>query len=166
MKKITDELYIARSKKVNQPAPWDELIATIDIDKFILPVKGDCLEGLGVVDRGFLLFDRTKMPLPNVDDICLCRSMLGDAGERNTAFVKRYAGLWGPWHSVNTCRKGEGVIIQSGFFVSEIYATACACYASNGSLVWEKDLSGNPSELITKPTIKGVNMNDPMEVAI
>ena len=160
---LTDDLYMARARKAERLATWDELIAHVETDVFLLPVKGDCLEKLGVMDGGFLLFDRTKMPLPDADDVCLCRAMHGNAGNRSTVFVKRYDGLWGSWHSVSTCRAGDGIVIQSGFFVSLIYATACACYAPGGALVWEKNLSGNPSELITKPTIKGISIGNPKE---
>lgn len=72
-------------------------------DTAILPVAGDCLEGVGVIDGGWVAVDFTRFPAPprhksrggdGSEDICLCYAVF--PGQILPAvMLKAYAGVWG-----------------------------------------------------------------------
>lgn len=75
----------------------------------IFPVVGECLEGAGVQDGGWVAVDFTKYPAPRYkskdgdesEDLCLCYAAFpGAPGPR--VMCKAYCGVWGHWQMVGT----------------------------------------------------------------
>lgn len=71
----------------------------------ILPVSGDCLEGVDVVDGGWVAVDFTRRPAPprykskggdGSSDLCLCYATFPGAPGPMVMY-KEYQGVWGPW---------------------------------------------------------------------
>ena len=76
----------------------------------ILPVAGDCLEGVDVVDGGWVAVDFTRRPAPpryrskggdGSSDLCLCYATFPGA-PGPAVMYKEYQGVWGPWQMVGT----------------------------------------------------------------
>lgn len=76
----------------------------------ILPVAGDCLEGVDVVDGGWVAVDFTRRPAPpryrskggdGSSDLCLCYATFPGAPGPMVMY-KEYQGVWGPWQMVGT----------------------------------------------------------------
>ena len=76
----------------------------------ILPVVGDCLEGVDVVGCGWVAVDFTRRPAPpryrskggdGSSDLCLCYATFPGAPGPMVMY-KEYQGVWGPWQMVGT----------------------------------------------------------------
>ena len=81
----------------------------------IIPISGDCLEGAGVVDDGWVAVDFTRFPAPprykskggnGSIDLCLCYGV--PPGRRGPIVMgKAYDGVWGNWQLITGARRGE-----------------------------------------------------------
>lgn len=133
----------------------------------ILPVSGDCLEGVDVVDGGWVLVDFTRFPAPprhkskgdyGSSDLCLCYATRpGTSGP--AVMYKEYCGVWGPWQMVGTRYKsmweGEKLRLNCGMEAKRIFGVIVASYDRDGSLLWQRCPEEFPEKLGTAPTIHG-----------
>lgn len=151
-----------------------EQVETIMVhtDRAIIPVSGDCLEGAGVMDGGWVAVDFTRFPAPprykskggdGREDLCMCYAVF--PGQRTPAVMcKAYTGVWGPWQMVGTCydlKKGKHPY-NCGMEAKRILGVVYASWDANGRLLWKRDPSSFPEQLGTVPTIHGENIGEPM----
>ena len=142
--------------------------------QMIFPVKGDCLEALGVVDGGFVAIDFTRFPLPpryrskggdGSMDICACWATF--PGKRSPSFmVKAYLGVWGTWLVVGTrydLTKGEHQL-DSAMEAQKVLGVVYASWDKDWNLLWARVPSSFPATIWTGQTIHGENIGDPMDV--
>lgn len=138
----------------------------------ILPISGDCLEAVQVMNGGWVCIDFTRRPAPprykskggdGSSDLCLCYATYpGQSGP--TIMAKEYLGVWGPWQMVGTrydLTKGRhpyNCCMQA----EEIFGVVLASWDPSGRLLWKRDPEGFPEELGTLPTIHGSNIGDPI----
>lgn len=149
----------------------EELIAQGDCA--VLPVTGDCMEGAGIPDGGYVAVCFTRFPRPpkykkkdgfDRSDACLC--WLNYQG-RSFPGIKQYTGVWGTMQMVGTRYKhheGQPFRINGGFFADRIFGVVFACWDSAGKQKWQHDLNDYPERLGTEPTIHGDNIGDPQPV--
>lgn len=144
-----------------------EDIQSIKETRAILLVVGDCLEGAGVEDGGWVAVDFTRFPAPprykskggdRSEDLCLCYATF--PGQRRPAVMcKAYTGVWGPWQMVGTCYKsmwdGDKFRPNCGMRAEEIFGVIFASWGRNGELLWERDPTEFTAKLGTEPTIGG-----------
>ena len=136
----------------------------------IFPVQGDCMEGAGIEDHGWVGVDFTHMPRPPkygvgvYQDPCLCLPQ-PQGQTRPTVMIKAYSGKWGSLHTVGTKYAnqwaGGEYRINVAIFAQKIYGVIFASWGRDGHLKWKMDTSDFPEELPTSPTIRGVNVGDP-----
>lgn len=79
-------------------------------DRAIFRVAGDCLEGMGVMDGGWVAVDFKHFPAPpryksnggdSSMDACMCYAVYPGQHIPSVMF-KAYDGVWGPWQMVGT----------------------------------------------------------------
>lgn len=144
----------------------------------VIPVTGDCLEGVGVEDGGWVAVDFTHFPAPpryksrggdGSVDLCLCYAVF-PGQRRPMVMCKAYDGVWGPWQMVGTRYKsmwvGDRLRMNCCMKAERIFGVIFASWDRDGELLWERDLSEFPEKLGTAPTIHGENISDPIRAAI
>ena len=133
----------------------------------IIPISGDCLEGAGVVDGGWVAVDFTKFPAPprykskggdGSIDLCLCYGV--PPGRRGPIVMsKAYDGVWGNWQMVSTRYKnmwiGNQPRLNWGTRAERIFGVIFASWDQDGNLLWERDPGSFLDRLWTAPTIHG-----------
>jgi len=143
----------------------------------IIPVRGDCLEGAGVLDGGWVAVDFTRFPAPprfkskggdGSEDLCLCYAVF--PGTRTPAVMgKAYVGVWGTWQMVGTryksVGKGSKHRMNCGMMAERIFGVIFASWAPDGTPLWERDPDTFPDKLGITPTIHGSNVGDPIPLA-
>lgn len=133
----------------------------------ILPVSGDCLEAVDVVDGGWVAVDFTRRPAPpryrskggdGSSDLCLCYATFPGA-PGPAVMYKEYQGVWGPWQMVGTRYKsmweGGKLRLNCGMVAKRIFGVIVASYDQDGRLLWQRNPEEFPEELGTAPTIHG-----------
>lgn len=133
----------------------------------ILPVSGDCLEGVDVVDGGWVLVDFTRFPAPprykskgggGSSDLCLCYATFPGASDP-AVMCKEYCGVWGPWQMVGTRYKsmweGDKLRLNCGMEAKRIFGVIVASYDPEGNLLWRREPEEFPEKLNATPTIHG-----------
>lgn len=141
----------------------------------VFPVDGDCLEGVGVLNGGWVAVDFTSFPAPpryknrggdGSTDLCLCYATF--PGTRTPAvMLKEYCGVWGPWQMVGTrYNLGEGSKhrMNCGMEAKEILGAIFASWAPDGTLLWKRDPDSFQDKLWSTPTIHGENCGDPVQL--
>ena len=147
--------------KETSPSLADVEAVVAQYDRVIVPVAGDCLEGVSVMDGGYVLVDFTHRPAPprfkskggdGSSDLCLCYA----AG---TLMLKEYQGVWGPWQMVGTRYKsmwdGDKLRLNGAIRADKILGVVTTSWAPDGTLLWERDPETFPTELPAAPTIHG-----------
>lgn len=143
-------------------------------EQAIIPVSGDCLEAVQVVDGGWVAVEFTRFPAPprhkskggdGSSDLCLCYAVF--PGQRNpSVMLKEYQGVWGPWQMVGTrydLEKGKHRM-NCGMEAKRIFGVVFASWDADGRLLWERSRDSFPEQLGTMPTIHGDNVGDPIPV--
>ena len=133
----------------------------------ILPVSGDCLEAVDVVDGGWVAVDLTRRPAPprykskggdGSSDLCLCYATFPGAPGPMVMY-KEYQGVWGPWQMVGTRYKsmweGGKLRLNFGMVAKRIFGVIVVSYDRDGRLLWQRNPEEFPEELGTAPTIHG-----------
>ncbi|MCM1237370.1 MAG: hypothetical protein NC489_45470 [Ruminococcus flavefaciens] len=135
--------------------------------QFVLPVVGDCMERAGIVDGGWVAVDTTRFPAPprnGSEDACLCYATF-PGQYRPMVMVKSYIGLWGPWHTVTTrYRMSEEHPYDIGMMADAIFGVIYASWDADGRILWQRDPSTFPDGLGSTPTIRGINVGEPMQL--
>ncbi|NBI83964.1 hypothetical protein D3Z48_18220 [Clostridiaceae bacterium] len=138
----------------------------------IFPVRGDCMEGAGIPDGGFVAVDFRRWPAPpryrskggdGSFGVCLCWATF-PGREHPELMVKEYLGVWGTRHQVGTrfdLRKGEHSM-NCGMGAEQIFGAVFAAWDTHGKLLWERDPGSFPDFLSSAPTIKGSNCGAPI----
>ncbi|MFR9224226.1 MAG: hypothetical protein ACLVKN_21280 [Flavonifractor plautii] len=130
----------------------------------ILPVAGDCLEGVAVVDGGWVAVDFTRRPAPpryrskggdGSSDLCLCYATFPGAPGPMVMY-KEYQGVWGPWQMVGTRYKSmwEGGKLRLNCGRQSVFGVIVAPTTRMGAPVAEEP-EEFPKQLGTAPTIHG-----------
>lgn len=138
----------------------------------VFPVSGDCLEGAGVQDGGWVAVDFTRFPAPprykskggdGSEDLCLCFSVF--PGTRTPAVMcKAYSGVWGPWQMVGTrynLTAGKHRM-NCGMVAEQIFGVVFASWGRDGQLLLAQNPANFPEQLGTAPTIHGENVGNPV----
>ena len=138
-----------------------------ETDRAIIPVQGDCLEGVSVMDGGWVAVDFTRRPAPprfkarggdGTSDICLCYATFPGA-PGPTVMLKEYQGVWGHLQLVGTRFKsmweGDKLRLNCAMTAEHIFGVVTASWAPDGTLLWERDPETFPTELPAAPTIHG-----------
>lgn len=133
----------------------------------IFCVCGDCLEGAGVLDGGWVAVDFNRFPAPprykskggdGSSDLCLCYATFPGT-RRPTVMCKAYDGVWGTYQMVGTRYKdmwdGDRLRLNCSMFAERIFGVIFTSWDKEGNLLWEKDPNEFPEELGTAPTIGG-----------
>lgn len=169
-----DPAYIRRAHTPRTGPTLAEVEALTAEDSAVLPVVGDCMEGAGIPDGGFVAVSFRHFPRPpkykktsgfDRHDACLC--WLTYRG-RSYAGIKEYDGVWGRVQMVGTRYKqyeDRGFRMNAGMFADRIFGVVFACWDPAGRPLWQRDLANYPRELGTTPTIHGDNIGDPQPVA-
>lgn len=137
----------------------------------IVPVVGDCMEGLNIPNGGFVAVDFTRFPRPQrkgakITDACLCYGTF-PGQQTPSVMIKMYLGVWGTEQNVGTMygqKPGEPFRWNCGFFADAVFGVAFASWDADGNLLWETDPDTYPDHLQTAPTIHGVGISDPIKV--
>lgn len=145
-----------------------------ETDRAIVPVVGDCLEGAGVQDGGWVAVDFNRYPAPpryksrggdGSVDLCLCYATFPGT-RKPTVMCKAYDGVWGAYQMVATRYKsmwdGDRFRPNCGMFAERIFGVIFASWDKEGNLLWERDPESFPATLGTMPTIHGENIGDPI----
>jgi hypothetical protein len=168
-----ESAYIKRTHRAVTAPALAEVEAMTSDDYAVMPVVGDCMEGAGIPDGGFVAVSFRHFPRPprrGVDghlheyDACLCW-IKGENGP--FAGIKEYAGVWGPMQMVSTHygrKPGDPFRMNWMPPAEHIFGVVFACWDSAGRLLWQHDLEKFPRELGTDPTIRGVNVGNPQRV--
>lgn len=132
----------------------------------IIPVCGDCLEGAGVPDGGWVAVDFTRFPAPNrkrnqgvkTEDLCLCYAVApGECSPK--VMVKVYVGKWGNAHLVGTKYKsmwvGDTLRMNWAVPADCIFGVIFAAWDSRGTLLWTRDKEEFQETLGNTQTIEG-----------
>ncbi len=133
----------------------------------IFPVVGECLEGAGVQDGGWVAVDFTKYPAPRYkskdgdesEDLCLCYAAFpGAPGPR--VMCKAYCGVWGHWQMVGTRYKHlwEGrdkLRMNCAMPAWRIFGVIFGSWSRAGKLLWERAPESFPDRLDHTPSIGG-----------
>ena len=133
----------------------------------IFPVVGECLEGAGVQDGGWVAVDFTKYPAPRYkskdgddsEDLCLCYAAFpGAPGPR--VMCKAYCGVWGHWQMVGTHYKHlwEGMDklrMNCAMPALRIFGVIFGSWSRAGKLLWERAPESFPDRLDHTPSIGG-----------
>ena len=140
-----------------------------ETDRAIVPVVGDCLEGAGVQDGGWVAvaFDRYQAPPRYRNrggdgsvDLCMCYATFPGTIEP-TVMVKAYDGVFGSKQMVATMYKsmwnGGAFRPNCGMFAEKIFGVIFASWDKEGNLLWEREPDSFPATLETMPTIYGNN---------
>lgn len=151
----------------------DMIQATAQEGKAIVPIAGDCMEGMDIMDGGCVAVDFTHYPRPGrkengkyIDgDPCICYASPpargDDEPERPPIIMcKQYTGVW-IGHMVGTRykqREGEWRM-NAGFTAVAILGVVYASWGPDGKLLWEVDPNLFPTELPNKITVKGGNID-------
>lgn len=111
----------------------------------ILPVVGDCLEGVDVVGGGWVAVDFTRRPAPpryrskggdGSSDLCLCYATFPGAPGPMVMY-KEYQGVWGPWQMVGTRYKsmweGGKLRLNCGMVSKRTIPLSLRGHRSNGA---------------------------------
>ena len=159
---------------IQLPAPRKAGLTLKDVEAImaettqaVFPVLGDCLEGVGVVDGGWVAIDFTRRPAPpryksrggdGSVDLCLCYATFPGA-PGPAVMYKAYDGVWGPWQMVGTRYKsmwhGDKLRLNCGMVAKRIFGVILASWDRNHNLLWERSPESFPVELSTAPTIRG-----------
>ena len=144
-----------------QPLPADIEAVAARYGRVIVPVDGDCLEGVSVMDGGWVAVDFTHRPAPprfkskggdGSSDLCLCYA----AGR---LMVKQYLGAWGRLQMVGTryrrTRDGNGPRLNCALPAERILGVVTMSWAPDGTLLWERNPESFPVALPDAPTIRG-----------
>lgn len=141
-------------------------------DFAVFPVRGDCLEGAGVLDGGWVAVDFTSFPAPprygdggSSEDICLCYATFPGTSAP-AVMCKAYVGVWGSQQVVGIRYKD---IWPNGKFrpnccmmAEEIFGVVFASWAPGGTLLWKRAPDSFQDRLGTTPTIHGDNIGGPI----
>ena len=145
-----------------------------ETSRAVLPVVGDCLEGAGVQDGGWVAVDFTRFPAPprykskgggGSVDLCLCYAVFLGLW-RPAVMCKAYDGVWGPWQMVGTrydLTKGAHPY-NCTMRAQEIFGAIFAAWDREAELMWERAPDTFPEKLGTMPTIHGSNVGDPTPI--
>jgi len=145
--------------------------------QIILPVRGDCLEGAGIMDGGWMAVDFTRFPAPprlkskggdGSEDLCLCYAVF--PGTTTPAVMSKvYMGVWGARQMVGThyksMWKGSEFRMNCAMMAEKIFGVIFASWSPDGTALWERDPDSFPKKLGTAPTIHGENVGDPIVIA-
>ena len=147
-----------------------------ETDQAIIPVAGDCLEGAGVQDGGWVAVAFDRYPAPpryksrggdGSVDLCLCYATFPGT-RKPTVMCKAYDGVWGACQMVGTRYKsmwdGDRFRPNCGMFAERIFGVIFASWDRDGELLWERDPDSFPDKLGTAPTIHRENISDPLPV--
>ena len=138
----------------------------------IFPVAGECLEGVKVLNGGWVCVDFTRRPAPprykskggdGTSDLCMCWAVF-PGQKRPTVMLKEYQGTWGPWQMVGTRYDLGKQPYDLGMEAKEIFGVVIASWDPEGRLLWKRDPESFPEELGTVPTIHGGNVGDPISM--
>lgn len=166
-----DPAYIRRAHMSKGGPTLAEVEAMAADDYVIVPVEGDCMEGAGIPDGGFVAVSFRNFPRPprrGADghlhewDACLC--WIKSHGPHPFAGIKQYDGVWGRVQMVGTRykqHKGQPFRMNWGTFADRIFGVVFACWDPAGRLLWQYDLADYPRDLNTAPTIKSGNVGAP-----
>ena len=132
--------------------------------------SGDCLEGAGIVDGGFVLIDFSRRPAPpryrgkggdGSYDICLCYAGFGT--DTPSIMLKEYVGMWGPWIMVGTRYSPEKYPGRMNYSLraKAILGVVIASFDRDSNLMWQRDPDSFPEELDRTQTIHGDNIEPP-----
>ncbi len=138
----------------------------------VIPVSGDCMEGRDIMDGGWVAVDFTHYPRPcrTVDgehipgDPCMCYaefpSNIDEPKTPPAIMCKEYTGLW-IGHMVATRYKqiGGKLRMNAGFSAIAILGVVYASWGPDGNLLWETDPDAYPTELPSRITVEGGNIN-------
>lgn len=169
---ITGKDFSRRTMKTNHFATLAQIGAmALQNEYVIFPVDGDCLEGAGVPDGGFVAVCFTRFPRPpkfkgnsgrlERQDICLC--WLDYAG-RSYLAVKAFDGIWGGWQMVATHYAHQSGRLNRSIQAGRIFGVVFMCWDRTGRVIWQHDLNDFPTELGTTPTIHFDNAGDPIAI--
>ena len=136
-------------------------------ERALFPVSGDCLEGVQVMNGGWVAVDFTRRPAPpryrseggdGSIDLCLCLAVW--PGQKTpSVMVKAYDGTMGAMHMVSTRyavpRGSEEYRFEVGMQAVEIYGVIFASWDRDGTLLWQRDPSEFPESLPDSSTIYG-----------
>ncbi len=142
--------------------------------KAIVPISGVCMEGVDIMDGGKVAVDFTHYPRPYREengkyidgDPCICYASPpareDDEPERPPIIMcKQYIGVW-IGHMVGTRYKWSGSKgrMNCGFTAIAILGVVFASWGPDGKLLWETDPEMYPTELPSKITVKGGNIDE------
>lgn len=132
----------------------------------VIPICGDCLEGAGVPDGGWVAVDFTRYPAPprpkaqggTRGDLCLCYAV-PPGGCGPVVMSKEYVGKWGSTHLVGTKYKsmwnGDKLRMNWAVPAQRIFGAIFAAWDSAGKLLWTRSPEEFPEALGGVPTIGG-----------
>ena len=144
-----------RTRAAVQPSPADIEAVAARYGRVIVPVDGDCLEGVSVMDGGWVAVDFTRRPAPprfkakggdGSSDLCLCYA----AGR---LMVKQYLGAWGRLQLVGTRYRGPR--LNCAMPAERIFGVIIASWGPDGALLWGRAPETFPAGLPDAPTIRG-----------
>lgn len=129
----------------------------------IIPVEGDCMEGLDIEDGGRVAVDFTRYPRPGrrengvyvSGDPCICWAQPPSASHPSL-MCKQYTCVW-RGHQVGTRYKqaeGQPFRMNFGFPAILILGVVYASWSKDGSLIWERDPKIFPESLPDHCTIE------------
>lgn len=138
-----------------------------ETDRAIIPVVGDCLEGVGVVDGGRVAVAFDRYPAPpryrsrggaGSVDLCLCYATFPGT-KKPIVMCKAYDGVWGTCQMVGTRYKslwdGDRFRPNCSMFAERIFGVIFASWDKEGNLLWEREPDSFQATLGTMPTIHG-----------
>lgn len=122
----------------------------------IVPVSGDCMEDVGIMDGGKVLLDFTRRPAPprykskggdGTADFCACYA-IPPGGNVPLVMIKQYTGMWGTWHMVGTrYNTQKRKRLNWGVRALHIFGVVLASWDKDGTLLWERERDSFPDSL-------------------
>lgn len=140
-------------------------------EQAIIPVFGDCLEGVRVMNGGWVAVDFTHFPAPpryrskggdGSSDLCACGVIPPDR-RIPVVMLKEYLGVWGRWQMVGTrydLSNGPHPY-NVAWEAKKIFGVVFASWDADGYLLWKREPDSFPEELKTTPTIQVGNAGAP-----
>lgn len=169
------EVLESRPEVAHKPITREQLETIMEHNpQAILPVSGNCLEAVRVMDGGWVCVDFTRRPAAprykskggdGSTDLCCCWAVFPEQ-HWPTVMLKEYEGVWGTWQMVGTCydlSKGKHAM-NCCMMAKEIFGVVIASWDPSGRLLWKRDPESFPEELGTTPTIHGENIGDPITI--
>lgn len=139
----------------------------------IIPITGDCMEAVGIMDGGKVAVDFTHCPRPGRmedgkwvhGDPCICYASAPagdlDAPDNPPAILcKEYLGLtmFGQMVGTRYILPHKEHTMNGGFSAIAILGVVYASWGPDGTLMWETDPEMYPTTLPCRNTIKGANI--------